>query len=164
MRERVPLRTLCGFSRSFAAPEDTFDALGHPHIEIVEVAGPFNATGPGDTPSRRTIFSCYPTVAADEQACAKSILSRLMRQAYRGKENQKDLNRLMALYTEGRSQGTFDTGIEAAVERMLVSPKFVFRIERDPSDAPPDSIVPVSDLDLASRLSFFLWSTLPDEE
>jgi Protein of unknown function (DUF1592)/Protein of unknown function (DUF1588)/Protein of unknown function (DUF1587)/Protein of unknown function (DUF1585)/Protein of unknown function (DUF1595)/Cytochrome C oxidase, cbb3-type, subunit III len=144
--------------------EDTFDSLGHPHLDRIEIAGPFNPTGSGDTPSRRAIFTCHPTAPAAEEACAQSILSRLSRQAYRGKGDSKDLERLMALYSQGRPQGTFETGIEAAIERMLVSPKFVFRIERDPSDAEPGAVVPVSDLDLASRLSFFLWSTIPDEE
>ncbi len=144
--------------------EDTFDALGHPHFDRVEISGPFNPTGPGATPSRRQIFTCHPQNAADEPACARSILSRLVRLAYRGKNDPKDLDRLMALYDDGRSGGTFETGIEAALERMLVSPKFVFRIERDPSNAAPGTVVPVADLDLASRLSFFLWSTIPDDE
>lgn len=144
--------------------EDTFDSLGHPHVDRVEVTGPFNPTGPGDTPSRRAIFVCRPSSEPDEPACARKILSQLVRRAYRGKGNPKDLDRLMALYVVGRSHGNFESGIEAALERMLVSPKFLFRIERDPSDAPPGAIVPVSDLDLASRLSFFLWSTIPDEE
>lgn len=144
--------------------EDTFDSLGHPHVDRVEVTGPFNPTGPGDTPSRKAIFVCQPSSASEEPACAQRILSQLTRRAYRGKGNQKDLDRLMALYAVGRSHGTFGSGIEAAVERMLVSPKFLFRMERDPSDAPAGTIVPVSDLDLASRLSFFLWSTIPDEE
>jgi cytochrome c551/c552 len=144
--------------------EDTFDALGHPHFDRVEISGPFDPTGPGDTPSRRQIFTCHPQSTADEPACARSILSRLARLAYRGKDDQKDVDRLMALYDEGRPGGTFETGIEAALERMLVSPKFVFRIERDPSDAPAGTVVKVADLDLASRLSFFLWSTIPDDE
>ncbi|HEY6347433.1 MAG TPA: DUF1592 domain-containing protein [Bryobacteraceae bacterium] len=144
--------------------EDTFDSLGHPHLDRVEITGPFNPAGPGDTPSRRQIFICHPAGDADEQACARKILSRLIWRAYRGKGDQKDLDRLTALYAEGRSHGTFETGIEVALERMLVSSRFVFRIERDPPDAAPGAIVPVSGLDLASRLSFFLWSTIPDEE
>lgn len=144
--------------------EDTFDSLGHPHLDRVTLTGPFNPAGPGDTPSRRAIFTCHPSSAADEQPCARTILSRLMTRAYRGQADQKDLDRLMALYAEGRSRGTFETGIEVALERMLVSPKFVFRIERDPAGAAPGAIVPVSDLDLASRLSFFLWSSIPDDE
>jgi hypothetical protein len=149
------------FIRSSA---DTFDPIGYPHLDRVDITGPFNPTGPGDTPSRREIFICRPTGQTDEQACAQKILSRLMRRAYRGQGTQKDLDRLMSLYAKGRSQGTFETGIETAIERMLVSSKFVFRIERDPSNAAPGSVVRVSDLDLAARLSFFLWSTIPDEE
>jgi hypothetical protein len=144
--------------------EDTFDPLGYPHLDRVEITGPFHPAGPGDTPSRREIFQCRPSGPADEPACAQAILSRLMRRAYRGKESRKDLDRLMYLYAQGRARGTFETGIETALERMLVSSKFVFRMESDPAGAAPGSVVPVSDLDLASRLSFFLWSTIPDEE
>jgi hypothetical protein len=149
------------FIRSSA---DTFDPLGYPHLDRVELTGPFHPTGPGDTPSRREIFQCQPNKPSQEQACAQAILSRLMRRAYRGKETQTDLDRLMSLYADGRSLGTFETGIETALERLLVSSKFVFRLESDPADAAPGAVVPVSDLDLASRLSFFLWSTIPDEE
>jgi hypothetical protein len=144
--------------------EDTFDRLGYPHLDRLEITGPFHPTAPGNTPSRREIFQCHPNGPADEQTCAQSILSRLMRRAYRGKGNRKDLDRLMSLYAQGRARGTFETGIETALERMLVSSKFIFRMESDPTGAAPEAVVPVSDLDLASRLSFFLWSTIPDEE
>jgi hypothetical protein len=149
------------FIRSSA---DTFDPLGYPHLDRIELTGPFNPTGPGDTPSRREIFQCRPSGPSEEQGCAQTILSRLMRRAYRGKGTQKDLDRLMSLYAEGRSRGTFETGIETALERMLVSSKFVFRMESDRADPAPGAVEPVSALDLASRLSFFLWSTVPDEE
>ena len=149
------------FIRSSA---DTFDPLGHPHLDRVAITGPFHPTGPGDTPSRREIFICRPANPAEEQPCAQKILSRLMRRAYRGQGTQKDLDRLVSFYTEGRSQGTFEAGIEMALERLLVSSKFVLRIERDPPNTAVGSVYRVSDLDLASRLSFFLWSTNPDDE
>ena len=155
-----PMR-LQPFIRSSA---DTFDPLGHPHLDRVAITGPFNSTGPGDTPSRREIFVCRPASQSQELPCAEKILSRLMRRAYRGQGTQKDLDRLLALYSKGRSQGTFEAGIEMALERLLVSAKFVFRIEHDPAKIAPGSVYPVSDLDLASRLSFFLWSTIPDDE
>jgi hypothetical protein len=148
---------------------DTFDPLGHPHLDRVAVTGPYNPTGPGDTPSRREIFVCRPATPAEEQPCAKKILSRLMRRAYRGQGTQKDLDRLMVFYAQGRAssgqnQGTFESGIQVALQRMLVSSKFVFRMERDPANASPGAIYRIGDLDLASRLSFFLWSTIPDDE
>jgi len=149
------------FIRSSA---DTFDPLGHPHLDRVSITGPFHPTGPGDTPSRREIFICRPANPSEEQPCAKRILSRLVRRAYRGQETQKDLDRLMGFYAKGRAHGTFEGGIEMALERLLVSVKFVFRIEHDPTGAAPGSVNPVSDFDLATRLSFFLWSTIPDDE
>ncbi len=149
------------FIRSSA---DTFDPLGRPHLDRVTISGPFHPTGPGDTPSRREIFVCRPATPAEEQPCAQKILSRLMRRAYRGQGTPKDLARLMSFWTKGRSQGTFESGIQMAIERLLVGSRFVFRIERDPDNAAPGSVNRVSDLDLASRLSFFLWSTIPDDE
>ena len=143
---------------------DTLDPVGHPHLDRVVIAGPFNATGSGDTPSRRQIFSCRPAQPAGEPACAQKILAALVHRAYRGEDTRKDLERLMAFYAQGRAQGSFDAGIEIALERILASPKFVFRTERDSANAAPDTVYRVSDLELASRLSFFLWSTIPDDE
>jgi mono/diheme cytochrome c family protein len=145
---------------------DTLDPIGHPHYDSVAVTGPFNPTGPGDTPSRRQIFTCHPANQADEQPCARKILTTLMRRAYRGEGTDKDLTRLMAFYAKGRNAdgGTFESGVQTALERLLASPKFVFRAERDPANAAPGTIYRISDLELASRLSFFLWSTIPDDE
>jgi hypothetical protein len=142
---------------------DNFDWTGHPHLQVVSVAGPFNATGPGDTPSRRRLFVCRPADAAQEEPCAKQILSTLLRRAYRRPASEQDLNRALQFYESGRRDGGFEGGIEFALQRTLASPKFVFRAERDSPEAAAGSIHPVSDLELASRLSFFLWSSIPDD-
>jgi mono/diheme cytochrome c family protein len=141
----------------------TYDSTGRPHIETLTVAGPFNATGPGDTPSRRRILTCTPTTAAGEGGCATKILSALARRAYRRPVAPADVARLLAFYREGRQKGGFETGIQLALRRMLASPSFVFRTENDPAGAAPGSAYRVSDLELATRLSFFLWSSIPDE-
>jgi mono/diheme cytochrome c family protein len=143
---------------------DTLDPSGHPHIDTFTVTGPFHATGPGDTPSRRKIFICHPAPAAAEEPCANRILSTLVHRAYRGTDTPADLERLLSFYSAGRQTGSFETGIQAAVERMLASPKFLIRTEPDPAGAARGSIYRVSDLELASRLSFFLWSSIPDDE
>jgi len=144
---------------------DTLDPAGHPHLLTFTVTGPFHPTGPGDTPSRRRIFICRPANANEEQPCARKILTTLAHRAYRGLSTDADLQRLMEFYESGRhSANSFDAGIEMALERILASPKFVFRTERDPANATPGTIYPISELELASRLSFFLWSTIPDDE
>ena len=143
---------------------DTFDPTGYPHLDVFSVTGPYNPTGPGDTPSRRRIFSCRPATAADEEACARSIVTRLARLAYRGQVAPDDITRLMAFYAEGRRGGDFERGIQLALQRLLASAKFTLRIERDPAGAAPGAVYPLTDLDVASRLSFFLWSSLPDDE
>jgi len=143
---------------------DTLDPSGHPHIETFTVTGPFKATGPGDTPSRRQIFSCRPENAAGEEPCARKIISTLARRAYRGMETQSDLARLMEFYRKGRGAGTFESGVQMALQRILASPIFAFRVEKDLPSATPGSVYRISDLELASRLSFFLWSTIPDDQ
>jgi mono/diheme cytochrome c family protein len=155
-----PLR-LQPFVRS---SNDTLDTIGHPHLDTFTLTGPFNPTGPGDTPSRRRIFVCRPTSQATEDTCARRIISTLARRAYRGQVGSTDLERLHAFYLAGRKQGTFDTGIQTALQRILASPKFSFRVERDPPTAVPGTVYRVSDLELASRLSFFLWSSIPDDQ
>jgi mono/diheme cytochrome c family protein len=142
---------------------DTLDPAGHPHIETFTITGPFNATGPGDTPSRRRILLCTAQNAAAEPACARSIVAKLAHRAYRGMETPADLDRLLEFYAAGRAAGTFETGIQMALERILASPKFMLRVERDPENLRPGKIHAVSDLELASRLSFFLWSSIPDD-
>jgi mono/diheme cytochrome c family protein len=143
---------------------DNFDWTGHPHLQELTVSGPFHATSPGDTPSRRRIFVCRPRSTGEETACARRIISTLVRGAYRQPASQADVARVMEFYEQGRRTGNFEAGVELAVQRILASPKFVFRVERDPADAAPGSVSRVSGLELASRLSFFLWSSIPDEE
>ncbi|MEQ1760537.1 MAG: DUF1592 domain-containing protein, partial [Vicinamibacterales bacterium] len=143
---------------------DTSETLhGPPHIAVVSVTGPFNPSGPGDTPSRRRIFTCRPTVATEEAACARQIVSGLARRAYRGMDTPADIDMLLSLYREERQAGgTFDAGIGAALQRILSGPKFLVRVEREAPAA--SSRYRITDLELASRLSFFLWSSIPDDD
>ncbi len=132
-------------------------------IEQVEIRGPFNGMTPESTPSRDRIFTCRPTGTHDEESCARTILSQLAGRAYRRPVSDEDVDPLIELFGRGREEGTFDTGIQWALERMLVDPDFLFRIERDPADIGPASVYRISALELASRLSFFLWSSIPDQ-
>jgi mono/diheme cytochrome c family protein len=134
-----------------------------PAIASVTISGPYNVTAPGDSPSRRRIFVCRPSVASDEMPCARQILSALARRAYRRPVTDVDLQDLMRFYTMGRGEGNFDLGIQRALERLLVSSQFLFRMERVPANTAPGTAYRVSDLELASRLSFFLWSSIPDD-
>jgi hypothetical protein len=136
-----------------------------PHIDEVILSGPFNPTGPGDTPSRRRIFTCRPARPQDEEDCASGILETLARRAYRGHATDDDVRTLRGFFARGRREGgSFDAGIDLALRRILASPKFIFRVEPDPPGAAPGAVYPLSDLELASRLSFFLWSSIPDDE
>jgi hypothetical protein len=128
------------------------------------IGGPYNPRGPGDSPSRRTIFSCRPATAQEEEPCAKEILTRLARRAYRRPIGADDLNGLLKSYKTGYNRGGFEAGIELALRSMLVSPDFLFRIEQDPEGIAPNTSYALSDLEIASRLSFFLWSSIPDDE
>jgi len=139
-------------------------AIYQPFVDKLTITGPFDPTGPGDTLSRRRILVCHPASAADESGCARRILSTLARRAYRRPASDADVEDLLTFYAEGRRQGSFDAGIELALRRLLVSPEFLFRVQREPANLPPDSTYRISGLDLASRLSFFLWSSIPDEE
>jgi len=144
---------------------DTRDTSGHPHFEMFMVTGPHNAKGPGDTPSRRQVFTCRPVSSADEEPCARKIITTLARRAYRGDLTERDTERLMGFYRSGRKSGSFDKGIQMALQRILASPKFVFHIEGEPAGAAvKNGIYRIGDFELASRLSFFLWSTIPDDE
>jgi len=143
---------------------DNFDWAGHPHLQMLTVTGPFHATGPGNTPSRKRIFSCRPSTNVNEDACARQIVTSLLRRAYRHQPSSEDVARTMQFYFAGRRNGDFDRGIQAALERILSSPKFLFRGEREPGGVKPGAIYPVSDSELASRLSFFLWSSIPDDK
>ena len=135
-----------------------------PAVRSVAIAGPFEATGAGDTPSRRRIFVCSPSVPAEETACAGTIIENLARRAYRRPVSSADLAAPLAFYERGRAHGGFDDGIELALRALLTSTEFLFRVERDPDGLAPGSPYRLSDVELASRLSFFLWSSLPDDE
>jgi mono/diheme cytochrome c family protein len=135
-----------------------------PAINSVTISGPYNPIGGGDSPSRRRIFVCRPSSVAEEIPCARRILSTLARRAYRRPSNETDVRDLLSFYERGRNEGSFDLGIQKAIERLLVSPQFLFRIEREPSNAAAGTAYRVSDIELASRLSFFIWSSIPDEE
>jgi hypothetical protein len=145
-----------------------FNMDRHPRIQpalySVSITGPFETTGAGDTPSRRKIFTCHPDQASDQEPCARRILGNLARRAYRRPVTASDLQVLAKFYNEGRESGGFEAGIEMALRAMLTSRAFLFRIEQDPPNTPPNTAYRVSDVDLASRLSFFLWSSIPDEE
>ena len=136
----------------------------NPRVGSIEITGPLTDDGPGDTPSRRRILICRPATPADEPGCATEILSSLARRAYRRPVTDDDVATLIEFYEAGRQEGGFESGIQFALERLLTSPDLLLRIERDPVDATPDTAYQVSDIELASRLSFFLWSSLPDEE
>jgi hypothetical protein len=148
---------------------DNFDWSGHPHLQTLSVSGPFDPSGPGDTPSRRRIFVCRPSKPNDAEECARRIVSALLARAYRQPTAaEADVMRVMTVYRSGSqekgSEGRgFEAGIQAAVERILASPKFIFRSERDPAGLAPGSTYRLQSVDLASRLSFFLWSSIPDE-
>ena len=140
-------------------------------LESVQIEGPyrsepaaFAARGTGETSSRRRIFTCRPGGRGDEAACAGEILAALARRAFRRPVTADDLDVLHAFYEEGRRAGTFETGIQRGIESLLVDPEFLFRIERDPLHTAPGAAYALSDIELASRLSFFLWSSVPDEE
>ena len=138
-----------------------------PSIASLIISGPYGADGAGDTPSRRHIFVCQPRTGAgetDQATCARTILSTLARRAYRRPVTDTNLDRLMPFYEQGRIEGGFERGIQRAIERVLVSPEFLFRVERDPPGVTAGDVYRVSDLELASRLSFFLWSSIPDDD
>ncbi len=151
----------------------TGDADGIFHVEArtpgvtqITIAGPHNPTGPGDTPSRRRILICTPASVSDEEPCARRILTTLATRAYRRpvSDSSADVRTLLEFYRAGRDDGTFDTGIQRALARVLVDPQFLFRFEREPATVAAGAAYRVPDLDLASRLSFFLWSSIPDDE
>ncbi len=134
-----------------------------PAIYQVSINGPFDAKGPGNTASRDRIFVCKPTRPSEEDPCAERILSTLMRRAYRRPVTSADLKKPMEFFRETRAQEGFEAGIESALSAILVSPQFLFRVEQDPVGVAPNTAYRISDLDLASRLSFFLWSSIPDD-
>ena len=144
---------------------DPITPVGIPEIDKATIEGPFNVLGSGDSPSRRRVFTCRPAGDSDALSCAKRILSTIARRAYRRPMTDTETGRLVEFYQKGRDKGgSFDASIQQALVFMLVSPQFVFRFELDPANAGAGAIYRISDLELASRLSFFIWSSIPDDQ
>jgi len=145
---------------------DPITPVGIPELDKVTIEGPFKpAAVSASSPSRQAIFTCQPKTDAETAPCATRILGTLARRAYRGPVSSEEMGRLMSFYeTERKKGGSFDDGVEASLQFLLVNPRFLFRVERDPEKAAPGTIYRISDLELASRLSFFLWSSIPDDE
>jgi cytochrome c551/c552 len=144
---------------------DPINTSGIPEIDWVSVSGPLKPAGPGDTPSRRRIFTCRPNPGSDTMPCARQIVAALARRAYRRPVSEAEMERLLGYFQRGQNEAkSFDAGIESALAFILVNPQFLFRAESEPAKAAPGSAYRISDLELASRLSFFLWSSIPDDE
>jgi len=153
------------FQRTMNTPGSIPGFLFYPHVGQVWIEGPYDAKGASDTPTRRRIFTCRPSKTLTEDACARKILATLARHAYRRPSTLADVKTLMDFYQEGRAEGgTFDAGIEAALQRVLTDPEFIYRDEPEPKNVAAGRTYRISDLALASRLSFFLWSSIPDDE
>ena len=145
-----------------------FNMDRHPRIQpaiySISINGPYNVQGPGESPSRAHILICKPAGTREEPACATRIFTTLARRAYRRPVTAADLKAPMKFFEEGRKEGGFEDGVEMGLRAILVSPEFLFRVEQDPAGAAPNSVYRLGDLELASRLSFFLWSSIPDDE
>jgi mono/diheme cytochrome c family protein len=152
------------FVRPYGPVGGTYSTQKGAYVRDIEIAGPFNPRGTGNSTSRQRILVCHPTQPAQVAACAKTILSTLARRAYRRPVTDEDLRPLLGFYEEGRAAGGFDIGIDRALQALLTSADFLFRVERDPANIRPNAAYRVSDIELASRLSFFLWSSVPDEQ
>jgi hypothetical protein len=152
------------FMRSTVQTGPTPGYTFFPHVGTIRIEGPFNAKPAADSPSRKKIFVCTPAAAAQETACARRIVSTLVTRAYRRPATTADVNSLMTFYQAGRKEGNFESGIEQVLARVLASPQFIYRIEEEPATAKVEQAYRITDIDLASRLSFFLWSTGPDDE
>src|SRR4029079_9257014 len=135
-----------------------------PHLKDLYIVGPTKVTGVSETVSRRKIFTCRPTTQGEEATCARDIVRRLASQAFRGPVSGDDLTALMEFYSDGRQGADFETGIASALEAILASPQFLFRLAPAPATTRPGSTYRIGDRELASRMSFFLWGTAPDEE
>jgi hypothetical protein len=137
---------------------------GEPAVDTVLIGGPYRGVGASDTPTRRKVFICRPANRASEEPCAKKILSTLARRAYRRPVTDTEIQTLLGFYKAGRAESGFDVGIQRGLRRILAAPSFLFRIEREPANIAPGTAYRLTDVDLASRLSFFLWSSIPDDE
>jgi mono/diheme cytochrome c family protein len=152
------------FLRPYPAGVNIPETRRGAYLRSVEIAGPYIPASGGRSQSRQHIFSCTPPSESAESACAKTILTTLTRRAYRRPVSDADVAPLLAFFREGRLDGSFEDGIEHAIRRLLVSPEFLVRVERDPQGLAPNTPYRISDVELASRLSFFLWSSIPDDE
>jgi hypothetical protein len=152
------------FSRSTLENYTVRGYTFYPAVGYVRIAGPFNATGASDTPSRKKIFTCQPTNATDERTCAEKIISALARRGFRRPVTDRDSESLMGLYELGQKNGGFEAGIETALRGILADPEFLFRMEAEPANVKVGASYKITDLELASRLSFFLWSSIPDDQ
>ncbi len=165
--EAGPHLVAATFLKDTVKPEGVLDIIGDQAffegVGSISIAGPYGATGPGDTPSRRRILVCRPSGPLNEEACARQIVTTLARRAYRRPIHEEEIPSLLIPYEAARNQGGFEGGIRMALERILVSPDFLFRVEVDPQETPSGSAYRISDVELASRLSFFLWSSIPDD-
>lgn len=163
---RVPIRAgtrtvAATFTDSAPSPVVTGSPVG---IDQIQISGPFNGTVPEDTPSRRKILTCRPTSDRDDESCARQIIRTLARRAYRRPVGESDIEPLLDIYRQGRGDGDFEAGIGLVLEAVLSSPHFLLRVEREPVDAELGGVYPLSAIELASRLSFFLWRSIPDDE
>ena len=152
------------WSLASTAIAGSYGVMSLPHMRDFVIAGPFNPTGVSETPTRRRIFTCRPTTPAEERTCSEEIITRLGSAAFRRPLTPDDREALMRFYAYGVEEDGFETGVRTALEAMLSSPHFVFRLEEAPQGIEPGSTYRVSDIDLASRLSFFLWGSPPDQE
>ena len=147
-----------------SSPDPLLGIYGRPGVDRLYISGPFDGAVPDTTPSRERIFVCRPAGGEDERACAREILGTLARRAYRRPVTDADVELLLPFFDAGRHERDFDSGIERALEAMLSMPDFLLRIEARPDDAHPGTNYQVSDVELASRLSFFLWKSIPDDQ
>ena len=166
-----PIREVDSLYQRFLRPYVLNGVIGHPHntiyqpfLDAFRIVGPFEAAGPGETPARQRIFSCYPQRTTDEASCARTIVRTLARRAYRRPVAAGDIERLLAVYRQDAAEGGFEAGIEAALQALLVSPDFLYRVAQEPPGMAAGASYRIPNLELASRLSFFLWSSIPDEE
>jgi len=143
---------------------DSVGITSLPHVRDFSITGPYTVTGVSDTPSRRRVFSCRPLSAAEEIPCARRIVTQLASQAYRRAASNEDVESLMQFYAEGRKGHDFEAGVKAALQALLASPQFLFRLEEMPAGVKPGQTYRIADVDLASRLSYFIWGTAPDAE
>jgi hypothetical protein len=149
---------------SLTGTEASYGQTSLPHIMQMAVEGPFDPSGVSETGARQDVFTCRPTTAEEARPCAQSIVERMATEAYRRPLEQRDIDGLMYFYDQGELEGGFEVGMRSAIEAMLVSPHFLFRFERTPASTAPGEVFAIDDLDLASRLSFFLWGTGPDQQ